>query len=256
MPRVTPSTRRAIRRRPAFLVTAGRLDIIRHDALDRQSLVIAHGVGQISGEVSQLAGRPSMVECRAGPEGCEVAPFDAAHLRALVVGSADIGEIIMRAFILRRTSFISEGVAGSVLVGRAGDPRLVRLQGFLSRNGYPHATLDPASDPDAATLVERFALHAEDLPIALCPNGQVLKRPDEAQLGACLGITPTLDPEKLYDVAVVRCRAGGGWRRRCMRLPKVCRCSCWIRGRLAARRARRPGSRIISAFPRAFPGSR
>ena len=188
---------------PAFLVTAGRLDIIRHDALDRQSLVIAHEVGQISGEVSQLAGRPSMVECRAGPEGCDVAPFDAAHLRALVVGSADIGEIIMRAFILRRTSFISEGVAGSVLVGRAGDPRLVRLQGFLSRNGYPHATLDPASDPDAATLVERFALHAEDLPIALCPNGQVLKRPDEAQLGACLGITPTLDPEKLYDVAVV-----------------------------------------------------
>ena len=37
----------------------------------------------------------------------------------------------------------------------------------------------------------------------LCPNGTVLKRPTDAQAAMCLGITPELDPEKVYDVAVV-----------------------------------------------------
>ena len=127
----------------------------------------------------------------------------AAHLRALVVGSAEIGEIVMRAFILRRTSFITEGGVGSILVGRSSDPRLVRLQVFLRRNGYPHTVLDPAAEGDAALIIERFALHAEDLPIALCPNGTLLKRPNETDLGACLGITPILKADQRFDVAVV-----------------------------------------------------
>ena len=144
-----------------------------------------------------------MVEGRAGPEGSKAAPFDAAHLRALVIGSAEIGEIVMRAFILRRTAFITEGGAGSVLVGEASDPRLVRLQGFLSRNGHPYAVLNPAADPDAAAIVQRFALHADDLPIVVCPDGTLLKRPTDAQVGVALGITPTLKEGQLFDVAVV-----------------------------------------------------
>ena len=188
---------------PAFLVLSGGLDVVRRDVAGRETIITLHGAGQISGEVAQLAGRPTMVEGRAGPDGCEAVPFDAPHLRALVIGSADIGEIVMRAFILRRTAFITEGAAGSVLIGRAGDPRLVRLQGFLRRNGHPYTVLDPAADPDAAAIVERFALHAEDLPIAICPNGALLKRPTEAEIGVCLGITPALKEGEVFDVAVV-----------------------------------------------------
>ncbi len=188
---------------PAFLLLAGSIAVIRHDMVGRESLVTLHEAGQITGEVAQLAGRPSLVEGRAGPDGCEAAPFDAAHLRALVIGSADIGEIIMRAFILRRTAFITEGVAGSVLVGRTGNPAVVRLQGFLRSNGYPHVVLDPASDADAACIVERFGLHPEDLPIVLCPSGVLLKRPTDAEVGVALGITPVLDDGRVYDVAVV-----------------------------------------------------
>jgi thioredoxin reductase (NADPH) len=188
---------------PAFLILSGQLEVVRRDGMGREMLITTHDAGQISGEVAQLAGRPTLVEGRAGEAGCEAAPFDAAHLRALVVGSAEIGEIVMRAFILRRTAFILEGGAGSILVGRASDPRLVRLQVFLSRNGYPHTVLDPALDADAGLIVERFALHDDDLPIALCPNGAVLKRPTEAEIGACVGITPVLDAGQVFDVAVV-----------------------------------------------------
>jgi len=188
---------------PAFLILSGRVEIARRDGLGRASVIVVHEEGEITGEISQLAGRPTLAEGRAGPEGCEVAPFDAVHLRALVVGSADIGEIVMRAFILRRTELITGGGAGSILIGRASDPWLVRLQGFLRRNGYPYTVLEVGTNPDATAAVEKFAVAPEDLPIAICPNGSLLKRPSEAELGICFGITPTLNAAKVYDVAVV-----------------------------------------------------
>ena len=109
----------------------------------------------------------------------------------------------MRAFILRRVGLIQEGGAGSVLVGRPGEPELVRLQGFLARNGYPCAVLDASAEGEGRALVERLGVQPEELPLMICPNGSVLKRPTEVEAGVCLGITPDLDPATLYDVAVV-----------------------------------------------------
>jgi thioredoxin reductase (NADPH) len=122
---------------PAWLVLEGSIEVVARDGLDHEVAITTHRSGQISGEVSQLAGRAALATGRAGPEGCQALPFDAVHLRALVVGSAELGEVIMRAFILRRVGLIQEGGVGSVLVGRPGAPDLVRLQGFLARNGYP-----------------------------------------------------------------------------------------------------------------------
>jgi thioredoxin reductase (NADPH) len=130
-------------------------------------------------------------------------PFDAAHVRALVIGSADIGEIVMRALIVRRAAMIETKGSGSVLIGRPGSAEIVRLEGFLSRNGYPTTVLDAAVSGEGRELVERFGVCDDELPLMLCPNGTVLKRPTDAQAAMCLGITPELDPEKVYDVAVV-----------------------------------------------------
>ena len=188
---------------PAFLVLRGSLEVVRHEASGQESILTVHRPGQISGEISQLAGRPALTEGRAGSEGCDAIAFDAVHLRALLIGSAEVGEVIMRAFILRRTALITEGGAGSVLVGRDSDPWLLRLQGFLSRNSYPYTVLEPSRDADGQALIERLALRDDELPIVVCPNGSVLKRPTDSQVGACLGMTPVLDPKLVYDVAVV-----------------------------------------------------
>src|SRR5258706_4751186 len=187
---------------PAWLVLEGGLEAVRREGLDREVAITTHRVGQFSGEINQLAGRTAIAAGRAGPEGCTAVPFDAAHLRALMVGSAEVGEVVMRAFILRRVGLIEQGGSGTILVGTAGSPDLVRLQGFLSRNGYPYAVLD-ASNEEGRAIVERFGVNAEDLPLMVCPNGTVLRRPSDAQAGICLGITPDLDPKILYDVAVV-----------------------------------------------------
>lgn len=194
------------REAPAWLVLKGTMDVVRRDGLGRETAIVSYGPGQFSGEISQLAGRESLAAGRAGADGCTALPFDAPHVRALMIGSAELGEIVMRAFILRRVGLIEDGGAGSVLVGDPGSPDVVRLQGFLGRNGYPYAVLDAATDAEGRALVERLGVLPDELPLMLCPNGTVLKRPTEAQAGVCLGITPELDPERVYDVAI----AGAG----------------------------------------------
>jgi thioredoxin reductase (NADPH) len=188
---------------PTWLVLEGSIEVVRRDGLGREAPIVVESAGHFSGEVSQLAGRPALAAGRAGPEGATALPFDAAHVRALVIGSAELGEIVMRAFILRRVGLIEAGGAGSVLVGRRGGGELVRLQGFLTRNGYPVTVLDASEDAQGRELIARLGVRADELPLMLCPSGVVLKRPTDAQAAACLGITPELDPEKIYDVAVV-----------------------------------------------------
>lgn len=181
---------------PAYLVMTGVLVIS-----GRTAPITTHEAGELTGEVSQLAGRPSLAAGHAGPTGCEVLPFDAPHLRSMLIGSAELGELLMRALILRRTALITEGAAGSVLVGRPGTPALGRLEGFLSRNGHPYTVLDTTAED--GVVVERLALREDDLPVVIAPDGTVLRRPTEAVVASAVGITPTLDPGRVYDMAVV-----------------------------------------------------
>jgi thioredoxin reductase (NADPH) len=188
---------------PAWLVLKGTIKVIRRDGLSHEAPITTHGPGQLTGEVNQLAGRPSIAGGTAGPDGCTALPFDPAHLRALMVGSADVGEIVMRALILRRVGLIEQGSGGTVIVGVPGSPDIVRLQGFLTRSGYPNVVLNASSDEEGRALVERIGVVAGDLPLVVCPNGTVLKRPSDIEVAACLGITPDLDPDAVYDVAIV-----------------------------------------------------
>lgn len=187
----------------AWLVLEGTIEVIRRDGLSGEAPVVTHKAGQFSGEVNQLAGRPSIAGGRAGPQGCTALPFDPAHLRALMVGSAEVGEVVMRALILRRVSLIAQGNSGTILIGVPGSAEIVRLQGFLTRSGYPHLVLDVRVDGEGRTLVERLGVTPEQLPLVVCPSGPILHRPSDAELAACLGIMPRLDPNRIYDVAVV-----------------------------------------------------
>ncbi|HEX8059162.1 MAG TPA: NAD(P)/FAD-dependent oxidoreductase [Novosphingobium sp.] len=188
---------------PSWLLLAGSVDVKRRDGLNREALITQLHQGQFTGEVNQLAGRAALARARAGREGATALPCDAALLRALMIGSAEIGELVMRALILRRVGLIEEGGAGTIIIGAPGSRDVVRLQSFVARAGYPHQVLDALRDAEGHELVERIGVLPEELPLVVCPNGAVLRRPSEVELAACLGITPEIDPEKLYDVAIV-----------------------------------------------------
>ncbi len=188
---------------PSWLILDGSIDVVRRDGLNHEAPITTHGRGQFTGEVNQLAGRPSIAAGTAGANGCTALPFDPAHLRALMVGSADVGEVVMRALILRRVALIEEGGAGTILIGVPGSPDIVRLQGFLTRSGWPNLVLDAASDAEGRALVERIGVLPGELPLVVCPDGSILKAPTDAQIATCLGMTPTINPATIYDVAVV-----------------------------------------------------
>ncbi|VWX54320.1 FAD-dependent oxidoreductase [Novosphingobium sp. 9U] len=188
---------------PAWLVLAGTIDVVRRDGLNHEAAITTHGAGHLSGEVNQLSGRPSIAGGRAGEGGCTAVPFDAAHLRALMIGSADVGEVIMRALILRRVALIEDGGAGTILIGTPGSPDVVRIQGFLTRSGYPNLVLDASADAEGHALVERIGVHHDELPLLVCPNGSILRRPSDAEVAACLGMLPEIAADKVYDVAIV-----------------------------------------------------
>lgn len=185
-----------------WIILAGTIDVRRRDGLGHERAITSMGVGEFTGEISQLAARASLAAGFAGPEGCTAAPLDSAHLRALIIGSAEIGEVVMRALILRRVGLIEADAVGSVLVGVPGHPDVTRLEGFLSRNGYPHKTLNAHSEEGRA-LVERLGILPSELPLMVCPTGAVLKCPSEAEAGVCLGMVPELTTDRLYDVAIV-----------------------------------------------------
>jgi hypothetical protein len=106
------------------------------------------------------------------------------RLRALLIAEAELGQRIMHALILRRVALIEKGTGGPIIVGHAEHGDVLRLRGFLSRNGHPCQCLDPATDPEAVALLERFQIDPNQLPAVLCPDGTLLFNPTETNLAA------------------------------------------------------------------------
>src|SRR6202049_514922 len=184
------------------VILAGEVQITQHDQSGRRELIVTHGPGAFMGELAQLSGRPALVDAYAqgAVEGLIIPPD---QLRALLIAEAELGERIMRALILRRVGLIETGAGGPVIVGRAEDGEVLRLEGFLRRNGHPHQRLNPETDPEAKALIDRFHVDAGQLPIVLCPNGQLLRNPSEIELARCIGLVGPIDPKRVYDVAIV-----------------------------------------------------
>jgi thioredoxin reductase (NADPH) len=185
----------------AFIMLAGRAESSQH-RLDRSEPIVTHGPGSFMGELAQLSGRPSLVDAVA-VEPIEALVIPPRRLRDLLVEEAELGERIMRALILRRVVLLETGGGGPIIVGSAESGDVLRLEGFLARNGHPHQRLDPATDPCAQALIERFRIEPHELPIVLCPNGELVRNPGDDQLARCLGLVKPIDPDKIYDVVIV-----------------------------------------------------
>jgi thioredoxin reductase (NADPH) len=186
---------------PTWFLFEGSAELFGQDGLDQKITIQDLSAGQFTGELHQLGDQPALASAVAGTGGCVALPLDATHLRALIVGSAELGELIMRALILRRVGLLERGV-GPVLLGRAGSADILRLQAFLSRNAYPHLVIDCASQR-GKPLIDELNLPSTEMPLLICACGKLLKRPTNKEAGAWLGVTPTLKEGDLYDVAVI-----------------------------------------------------
>jgi thioredoxin reductase (NADPH) len=184
------------------VVLSGKIAVHQGGAFGSGAPIVEHGAGQFLGELAQLSDRPALVDATAVSD-VETIVLPGRALRDLLVQEAELGERLMRALILRRVGLLQSGESGPILIGPLGSSDMLRLENFLTRNGHPHKSLDSNTDSCAHTLQEKFKIAPGELPIVLCPGGQLLRNPAEAELARCIGLLKSIDPDRVYDTVII-----------------------------------------------------
>jgi thioredoxin reductase (NADPH) len=186
---------------PFFVVDSGEIEIVRPSGA-AETLVTIHGRGEFTGEVNMLSGRRTLVRMRATKPG-KVIELDRQHMMALIQTDAELGEILTRAFILRRVELIAAGVGDIVLVGSTNSASTLRIKEFLMRNGHPYSYIDLDRDPDVQKLLDSFQVSASEIPVLICRGQVVLRNPSNQQIANCLGFNESVDQTKVRDLVVI-----------------------------------------------------
>jgi thioredoxin reductase (NADPH) len=186
---------------PFFVVTAGQVEIVQRSG-GSETLVAIHKPGQFTGEVNMLSGRRSLVQARVTEAG-EVIELDHATLLTLVQTDSELGEVILRAFILRRVELIAHGIGDVVLLGSTHCSGTLRVREFLTRNGHPYAYIDLDRDAGVQELLDQFHIGPEDVPVLICRGEVVLRNPTNQQIAECLGFNEAIDQTHVRDLIVI-----------------------------------------------------
>ncbi len=184
-----------------LVVLSGSVEVVR-PGLAGEEPVVVHVPGSFSGEVGTLRGLASVVRLRVREAG-EILVLDTEAFRAVVQADAELSEIFMRAYILRRVGLIDSQQGDVVLIGSHHNADTLRLQQFLTRNAFPHVTLDVDHDAGVQALLDRFQVSVEDIPVVLCRNELVLRNPSNEDVAHCLGMNPQIDDCQVRDLLVI-----------------------------------------------------
>lgn len=185
------------RNRPLYVVVSGEIEILS----GRDHVVTVHRPGAFTGDVDLLSGRPVVVRARA-LGATRVLELPAPKLRELVQTDAELSEIFLRSFMMRRVILMKQGGQNVVVVGSRHCARTLALREFLNRNSMPYAYIDLDDDKAAQEMLDRFALGLSDLPVLICRGTQVLKRPTVEEVARCLGLDEIND-KPLRDLVII-----------------------------------------------------
>ena len=186
---------------PFFVVITGEVEIVRpFDAYE--TLVTVHGSGEFTGEVNMLSGRRSFFRARATKPG-KVIELDHQQMLTLVQTDAELSDILMRAFILRRVELIAAGVGDIILIGSTHSASTLRIKEFLMRNGHPYSYIDLERDPDVQNLLDNFKISASEIPVLICRGQLALRNPSNQQIADCLGFNESVDQTHVRDLVVI-----------------------------------------------------
>jgi thioredoxin reductase (NADPH) len=186
---------------PFFVVVSGELEILRLLG-GAETLVTVYGPGQFSGVVSYLSGRRALFRARATEPG-DLIQLDHQRMMALVQTDAELGEILMRALILRRVELVAAGVGDVVLIGSMHSAGTLRIKELLMRNGHPYSYIDLERDPAVQNLLDDFHIAAREIPVVICRGEIVLRNPTNQQVLDCLGFNEAVDQTQMRDLVII-----------------------------------------------------
>jgi thioredoxin reductase (NADPH) len=196
----TPLFTRGEKAENFFIVIEGSIEIF-DETPDGMSVIATHEEHEFTGDLDLFNDRRILLSARMGRTG-QVLRIRRAGFRRLLAAEPDIAETIMRAFILRRVGLLDHEQAATLLIGRRTCGDTLRLNRFLDHNGYPVRMIDPET-AEGSELMAKHRLVAEELPAAVLVHSGVLKRPTNRELALAIGLSETLDPETVHDVAIV-----------------------------------------------------
>jgi thioredoxin reductase (NADPH) len=186
---------------PVFVVISGELQVVQSTD-GGETLIVSHRAGQFSGEANLISGRRALARLRVSEPG-EVIRLGREQFVALIQTDAELSEILMRAFILRRLELIAHDFGDVVLIGSAHNAGTLRVKEFLSRNGHPFHYIDLDRDHEAQELLDRFQVSVDDIPVVICRGDAVLRNPTNARLADCLGFNEEIDVTRVSDLVIV-----------------------------------------------------
>lgn len=191
-----------------FIILSGAVEIYDVDRKGEAIVVTVHAENQFTGELDLFTDRKILVSGRMAGDG-QVLRVDRPKFRELLAAEPDIGDIVMRAFILRRLGLVNQNLGGVLLIGKRDCRDTVRIQRFLRRNGHPMQLLHPGSDGEAEELIRQHDLSPSDLPALVCSSDSIHRNPTDLEVARAVGITEMPDRDTIYDVAVVGAGPGG-----------------------------------------------
>ncbi len=186
---------------PFFVLLSGSMEIVQRD-LTGERPIAKHDPGEFTGEITMISGQRCLALGRVTNAG-EFLEISAAGLRSLVAKDAELGEIFMRAFILRRMALISSGMGNVILMGSRHCANTLRVREFLARNAYPYTYVDLDTDKTSQELLDRFEVKTGDIPVIICNGQDVLRNPSTQQLADCLGFSLSIDQTQIRDLIIV-----------------------------------------------------
>jgi thioredoxin reductase (NADPH) len=186
---------------PFFVLLSGGMEIVQ-PTLNGERKIVEHTAGAFTGEMTMISRRGALVRGRVTEPG-EFLELSPENFKNLVARDADLSEIFMRAFILRRLLLISSGQGNVVLLGSRHSANTLRLREFLSRNGHPHAYMDLDTDRGAQELLDRFSVTVAEIPVVICNGETVLRNPSTHELAKCLGLNANITATEVRDLVIV-----------------------------------------------------
>jgi thioredoxin reductase (NADPH) len=186
---------------PFFVFLSGGMEIVQPDLKGERLITTLHA-GAFTGELSMISGQRCLVLGRVTEAG-EILELSREGLRSLIARDAELNEIIMRAFILRRLALIKNQLGNVILMGSRHSADTLRLREFLGRNGYPYTYVDLDTDKTSQELLDRFAVKLEEVPVVICDGRTVLRNPSTQKLADCLGLNVSIDSSQIRDLIIV-----------------------------------------------------
>src|SRR5262249_27709886 len=184
-----------------FVVISGGIDVVRLVA-GREEPVSSLGPGQFTGELNMLSARRALALGRVSADGT-ICVLDRQAFRSVVQRDAELSEILLRAFILRRLRLISRVDNDLVLLGSRHSLSTLRLMEFLTRNAEPFTFHDVETEPGMQAMLDRLQVGINEVPVLVCKEGYVLRNPTVDALATALGLREKLDAKTVRDVVIV-----------------------------------------------------